>query len=807
MPEKRLIPGEGPLDAPICFIGEAPGADEDRMGRPFVGRAGRLFDDLLRRAGIARTACRITNVVKERPPNNDISIFINLEKKGNAGTPAFWEHVGLLKKELQQCTANVFVPLGNVPLFTLTGRKGITKWRGSILESTLLPGKKVIPTIHPSAALREYLFEHYIVHDLRRIVEQAKFPEVRTPQRNLILKPSFLDTMAFLRYIKEKCKSVGFDIEVLNNNVSCISFATSPHECICIPFLSKGDPYFDPDQEVEIWHAITGILEDPSITKIGHNVIFDATFLFQKFGIRTKPLHCTMIAQAILHPDFPKGLDFVTSTWTDEPYYKDDGKKYFKSPDNDMSFWRYNALDSAVCLEAFPKQMYDLQRMDNVQTYMRQSALIEPLMYMQVRGIRVDVENMRRESEEAEKKIHALTEELKSICGFDINPNSPAQLKTYFYDVKGLPPYTNRKTGAVSTDVEALKRLSRKGIREARLVLDIRKLTKLRGTYYEVTLDKDNRLRGAMNPVGTKTGRLSSSKTIFDTGGNMQNQPPQMKRMMIADEGCLLIACDKSQAENRIVAYIAPEPSMIAAFEEGRDIHSQTAGLIFGKPFDQVSREEGSCPLGNGEDSERGWGKKANHSLNYDLSPRAFSLIFEMPEAEAKFIWERYHTVYPGIRQQYHRWVRESLSRDRTLINPFGRRRLFLDRWGDDLFKEAYAFIPQSTVADLINEWGLLYVYNNQEIFRDIEILNQVHDSLELQVPIKCGFAYIANACISLQESLNQPIEWRSTSFVIPTDFKIGFNLEDMEKVKITTPDETAQALEDAYKSLLNRKG
>ena len=111
-------------------------------------------------------------------------------------------------------------------------------------------------------------------------------------------------------------------------------------------------------------------------------------------------------------------------------------------------------------------------------------------------------------------------------------------------------------------------------------------------------------MRCAFNPVGTKSGRLSSSKTIFGTGTNLQNQPAEMKGYMMADDGFVLYNMDLSQAENRVVAYIAPEPSMIQAFENGTDIHSQTAGLIFRKPVDEISDEPGSCDIAGGRYSE-----------------------------------------------------------------------------------------------------------------------------------------------------------------------------------------------------------
>lgn len=786
-PTKRLVYGEGDKDASIVIVGEAPGSTEVKLGRPFVGQSGQVLDSLLNSAGIPRSACYITNVVKEQPPNNDIEAFFKTSGQRVSTTSEFNAYVRALHEELWATDANVYVAVGNTALYALTGRHGIMKLRGSILQGFLEHNGefrfiKVVPTIHPATALRQYLFVHYISFDLKRVREEATSKQVALPERRLKIRPSFQDSLLFLDTCASKTM-VAFDIEVMNGEVSCISFAHTPVDCISIPFIEAGyRDYFTPDQELEIWRAIGAILENPNIQKVGQNIAFDATFLFRKYGLITRPVQDTMIAQAILYPDFPKGLDFITSIWTREPYYKDEGKKWFKFGGSDDDFWVYNAKDSAVCLEAFPKIYRELQAQGNVEAYERQLRVIEPCIFMQEKGIKMDVEGLTRASVEADQDIERLTAELQQVCGYSINPNSPNQLKDYFYAKKNLQPYINRKTGSASVDGTALKRLSRKGFREADLLLKLRKLTKLKGTYYDVTLDDDGRLRCSFNPAGTTTGRLSSSETIFDTGTNMQNLPPEMLRFLVADTGYVSYMMDLSQAENRCVAYIAPEPSMIKAFEGGIDLHRQTAALIFNKTLDKVSDEDGSAAIGGGTFSERFWGKKANHSLNYDFGFRSFGLLYEISETDAKFIVDRYHTVYPGVRQ-YHAWVRAKLAKTRTLQNAFGRSRLFLDRWGDELFKEAYAYIPQSTVAEKLNNDGLCHVYYNQQWFAPIELLNQIHDALAFQISHqKFGWEIHAECILRLRDSLESPIRWGLTEFRIPVDLKVGFGFSKDKK-------------------------
>ena len=796
-----MVGSEGDPRSPICVVAEAPGTQEVKLRRHLSGPSGDLLFECMRVVGIPRSECYITSLIKEQPYRNDMRQFISLKTKIPNISVKAQLYIEQLKREIEKTECNVIVALGTNALYVLTGERSITKWRGSVLECTLVPGKKVIGCIHPSSAMRNYLYRHYITHDMRRIKEESEFPEIREPARNYIIAPSYTDTMIYL----EKCLEadmVAFDIEVSNMEMSCISFAVDSTSVISIPFSEGGKEYFSIIQEMEVMKKITEVLENPDIIKLGQNVIFDSTFLFRKYGIRTRPCHDTMVGQAILLPEFPKGLDFITSIYTKERYYKDEGKHRIKTGrGSDRTFWLYNAKDSIVLMEAFPSIYKDLEKQNNIDTYTRQVGLIEVLVYCSEHGIRMDVEGLKSEGKIVEKEIDSLYKELTDLCGFQINFNSPKQLKDYFYITKGLKPYKDRKTHKISTNEEALKRIARKGHKEASILLKLRGLNKLKSTYLDVKLDDDNRLRCSYNPVGTRSGRLSSGKTIFGTGTNLQNQPPIMKRFMLADKGYVLYNVDLSQAENRIVAYLGPDETMINAFEGGRDIHSQTAGLIFNKPMEQISRDAGSCDIGSGEYSERFWGKKANHGLNYDLSYKSFALIYEIPEKEAKFIVDRYHTAYPGVRK-FQAAIRNQLEKDRTLTNCFGRQRLFMDRWADPMFKEAYSFLPQSTVADKINEQGMIYLYNNTRHFSKVEILNQVHDSIVFQIPIDAGWDYHFNALMYLKQSLEEPIKYNGLKFSIPMDCEMGLNMKDTISVDLIVSED----LEEAYGRLKDGK-
>ena len=755
-----------PETAKYVIVGEAPGAEEEQRGGAFIGTAGRLLDDLLRNAGISRDEIYFDNVFQFRPTNNDVSPYIKFAKTVTE-TEKFVQAQSSLAARLETTKANVIITMGNVPTYTVTSLTPITKQRGSVVPATLLKDRKVIPCIHPAAALREYLSRYNIVNDLRRAKDQAEFPEVKHLTRDLILSPSFSDAMSFLDTCNKSVEPIAYDIEIRGQELSHIAFAINPHVAICIPFVEGIKDYWAPDQEATIMLKIAEVLENPKIDKIGQNLSFDATFMYYKYGIHVAPLQDTMIASGILFPDLPKGLDFLVSIYCEgEPYYKDDGKEWFRNPfASEEAFRRYNAMDAAVLMEIFPQQIKELRKIGNTETYRRQNSLLHPLVYAGNKGIRMDTKKMETAGELCDDRIAALTRELADVTGrSDLNPNSPKQLKEYFYVDKGVKPYTRK--GAISVDDKALKRLAMNGWKEADIILKLRHERKMLGTYYNMKLDEDGRMRCSFNPVGTEQGRISSSKTIRGTGANLQNQPAETQAMMLSDPGYILINQDLGQAENRVVAYISGEQRMINSFEKGIDIHKQTGSLISEIPIDEVTEDQ------------RSDGKKANHGLNYDLGYKSFALIYQMPEKKAKFIVDRYHSVYPSVRE-WHNSVREELSRQsRTLMNCYGRKRIFLDRWGHDLFKVAYSYCPQSTVAEKMNQDGVIYLYNRQDLFPEVQFLNTIHDSIRYQIPLSAGYERIIEIVKRMKSSLEKPISWRGQTFSIPADTELGFSYD-----------------------------
>lgn len=558
---------EGNPANPILVLAEAPGYQEIKEGRPLVGPGGEVFNDCLHVAGVARRQCYILNVwpyqVHKDKKTGDIldSTGDLLFHHTKGFTELGWAEAQDTIARIQHSSANVIVPMGqpyhrsnarckvpslNPALYLCLGqdkKRPIMKYRGSPLPGQPYLScrgeiREVIPTVHPAATLHgTYLWRYLIISDLEKALRHSEAPGVIVPKRHYLLEPTLPDVLDYLEACRRRGR-VCTDLEVINHQVSCFSLAYKHSEAMCVPLHGEGmNPYWTLEEEQRIWLEYARLLEDERITKINQNLVgFDAVFLFMVMNIQVRGfLGDPMIAQHIMYPEFNKGLDFILSVHTDEPYYKDEGKMWKTLTGDIETFWTYNAKDAATALEAWEVLAKEMTEGGYWPTYNMTVRLSDPLCFMSDVGVRVNREGIEASKVKVAQELLELEQGLRSIAECDFNPSSPAQCARYFYETKGYAPYKNA-SGGVTTDDKALARIVRKyNSPEARLVQRIRALRKLRGTYLDIALDKDNRLRCSWNPRGTYTGRLSSSSTIFGTGANMQNLHPMFLNFIEAD--------------------------------------------------------------------------------------------------------------------------------------------------------------------------------------------------------------------------------------------------------------------------------
>lgn len=537
---------EGTPDRKLLVLGQAPARNEIRRKQPLVGPSGEVFRDCLHSVGIARRECYILNVWED-----EVTTAKNGSIYSVAGGPALWEKRGFTPyglemagptmERIRRSSANCILALGQQALELCTNKpKDIMKWRGSILQGLdRVGGKKVIATVHPAATIHGvYLWRYLIMSDMKKAREESLTPELNLPVRNIhIIQPNrpddFIDYCAYCR----REGRFASDIEVINHQVSCFSMAASKDEGVVLPLTWDEGDYWDEETEERLWLAYANVMHDPEIMKINQNIAgFDAVFLMQQNRILTRGrLGDTQIAMRILYPEFNRGLAFIASMLTREPYWKDDGKMWKNEGGDFHQFWIYNGKDSCVALESWDVLAEELTARDMWHTYDMSIQGYLPLLYMSLDGLRVDKERLEATKIEIQNEIDVRLAEFHTVADYEFNPNSSAQCAKYFYSHKGLTPYKNAN-GGVTTDDNAMSRIFRKtGWREAKLVQEIRNLRKLKSTYLDVVPDEDGRIRSSWDPTGTWTGRLSSSKTIFGTGMNLQNLDPRFKKFIMED--------------------------------------------------------------------------------------------------------------------------------------------------------------------------------------------------------------------------------------------------------------------------------
>lgn len=539
---------EGTPDRPLIVLAEAPGRTEMRFGQPLIGPSGEVFNDCMRVAQLSRRQCYILNVwpycvEKDKTGNifNPLTSEALFTAKSGLTEHGINEAQATLRK-IKEAKADTILTLGQPAMHLAIGgpKRPMMKWRGSILRGAERVGeRRVIPTVHPAATLHgTYLWRYLIINDMKRAQQEMGIGlDLRLPKRTIMLEPNLGD---ILNYV-EHCRSVGIlatDIEVINHQVSCFSLSHSPDQCLVVPLHHEGGAdYWDIEDEEKIWLAYASIMGDPEVMKVNQNIVgFDSPFLLKQNRIVTRgPIGDTMIAQHIMYPDFPKGLDMITSLHTREPYFKDEGKMWKGLGGDIEEFWTYNGKDACVALEAWHVLAQEMDETGYRETYDMTVAMADPLMFMSMRGIAVDHEALEKTKVEIAAKIEGLETELAEVADYPFNPNSPVQCKKYFYEHKGITPYRGT-AGSVTTDDKAMARIYRRyNLKEAKLVQDLRAYKKLKGTYLEMGFDADARLRCSWNPRGTTTGRLSSSQTVFNTGANLQNLHPEFKHFLVAD--------------------------------------------------------------------------------------------------------------------------------------------------------------------------------------------------------------------------------------------------------------------------------
>jgi uracil-DNA glycosylase family 4 len=462
----NFIPGDGPSSARLMVIGEAPGGHEDEQGIPFCGPSGDLVNEMLEKAGISRSDVYVTNVCKIRPPNNELRRISEYGKTLNDFIPILWNEINAIKP-------NAILALGDTALKVLTGKTGISKYRGSILQS-INGYPKVIPSVHPANLLQHHSEgmwhwkdKAYFQLDFNKAVKESTFQDFSSIlKRNLWVCRHSFDLMQFLIRHKDHEK-VALDIESYRATPICIALAFTKDEAISIPLVdimsSENSAGITLTEMTNIWKIILEVLQNDKIKKIGQNFKFDERIL-NCFGFRIKGFNSdTMLKFHELYSEFPKSLEFQTSILTNEPYYKSEGREYNPKKDDLSRLLLYNAKDAAVT-----REIEDILEEEIIEKglseYFYNFRMKTHYFYMQIEdnGILLDKNRHKEVVGKYKNRLKLNDETLYKLVGREFNIDSSAQCCDLLYNELKLPKRTKRRANGSSTltaDEEALMTL------------------------------------------------------------------------------------------------------------------------------------------------------------------------------------------------------------------------------------------------------------------------------------------------------------------------------------------------------------
>ena len=769
----------GPKNAKIFLVGEAPGKDEEAQGVPFVGYAGRTLTQLLTQAGINRNECLIGNVARVQPPNNNINTYF-LDSKNTVPGPQLLKWMDELKKEIEDSKPNVVVTLGAVPLYILTSLRGIKTYRGTVVESSLVPGIKVIPTFHPQAVNWEWSLAFPTIMDLRKVRRHSYSPGIPLDRRTVVSNPSLEQWIDYCERLRRLEHSVSVDIESAQpgSHISRIAFSDSKDYAMSFELLRGHSPRLNQRQEVDFWYHTSKVLYENSL--IFQNAVYDTSVLLRNHGAYCRHIEMdTLLAAHCCWPEAPRDLGFLGSICLDVPAWKHTSK-------DDLGV--YNAYDACNTYGISTFLEGELKRIGMYEFFKREMSEIEPASFLQLNGIKIDAKKLLEIREDIGKKLQEVKDGLQEITKEEINFSSPKQLQKFLYIDLGLPVQYKRRKSAeeerkITTDRESLEKLYRKTKNPIlKLLITHSEYNKLYTSFAKMSVSPEGRVHTSYNIAGSSQdneeefgkafGRWSSSKSIIDPygPGNLQNIPSRgygriIRTVFVPEDGYVILRGDYVQAEAVVVAYLINDQRLIQAFQNKEDVHKLTASMMFGVKVEDVTKEQ------------RNVGKMIRHASNYSAGPAVLAKGLMCEMSEAKDLLSLYHRICPQLRR-WHEAIQEELTvSNRTLTNLLGRKHRFLDRWGDGLFRSAYAYKPQSTVGDLLNFSLADFYYRYGERF---SILLQLHDAFYLQ----CKEMEVAEAIECMRECMIRPIEVNNEEMVIDVDFAVGPNWGELEEVK-----------------------
>lgn len=721
------VKGYGPTTARWAIVGEAPGAEEQRQGKPFVGPSGQLLRESLERVGLDPNEAYITNVYQEYRYGNPTPSKDEIEAARS-------ELIAELQA-LPQLEAVLLV--GNVPLQAVTGLSGITNQRGTheVVEGTDEQGGgqpvwRPFATLHPAAVLRNQRWKSGWLNDLAAfaalldgIEEQVEVIHVARPE-----------DVQLVRKAGEAAGWVGaLDVETTIGDV----FVPGSVQLVCVGVSFDGKTSYVVYHDDPVFHKVLLLLSRGEW--IMHNGSFDLLILEELSGFWGWKLKGDTMAMAyLIHPEERKSLQLLSGVYLKLPPYKDvQYKDILSEPVEKVVLM--NGRDVARTYLLYRPLADELNQNSHLSRTYQWLLLpaISALVQITRNGVPVDAGRLEELSEAVREEEAELLAELQALTpppgrtygkpdwpkgGF--NPRSPQQVANVIFDVKRYPVLKrNKKTDSPSTDKSVLSKLAEDHPEDEWLakLMQYRKVTKLLTAYINAwpKYIVDGSMHPRYKPTQVVTGRLSSEMP------NIQQVPrkdARVKRVFGGRQGMVWVRADLSQIELRIAAWIAGEEAMLEAFRAGDDLHSLTAQKILGDP------------------SARQVGKTLNFGLLYGAYPGKLIEVARndygvtLTKREAEKYRAAFFDTYPGL-VEWHDRVKSELAATQMVASPLGRVRHFpevtidADEWevraaereavnhpvqsfASDMLLHALVTLPQEVQA-----WAIAEVHDEIDFF------------------------------------------------------------------------------------------
>ncbi len=529
-------------------------------------------------------------------------------------------------------------------------------------------------------------------------------------------------------------------LDYMQAEIVGLSFAVQPGEAAYVPLAHRYPGAPSQLSREEVLTRLKPLLEDPSKPKLGQHLKYDMNVL-ANHGITLRGVrYDTMLESYVLdstatrHDMDSLALKYLGHRTTHYEEVAGKGAKQigfeqvpleqagpYAAEDADITLRLHRTLWPRLHGQPLLRRLFEEVEIP----------LIPVLSQMERNGVLVDVEQLRRQSEELAEKIGKIEQEAHQVAGEVFNLGSPKQIQRILFEKLQLPVKSRTPKGQPSTAEAVLQELAL-DFPLPRLILEFRGMSKLKSTYTDKLpelIDPDTgRIHTSYHQAVTATGRLSSSDP------NLQNIPVRtaegrrIRQAFVAGEGNRIVSADYSQIELRIMAHLSDDERLLAAFAGGEDIHRATAAEVFGVPLEQVTQEQ------------RRSAKAINFGLIYGMSAFGLARQLGIERGAAQAYVERYFERYPGVKR-FMDDTREQARQQGYVETVFGRRLYLPEINAGNAQRRQYAERTainapmQGSAADIIKR-AMIDIHGwLQESGMRTRMIMQVHDELVFEAP------------------------------------------------------------------------